>query len=119
MKNIVSDYLLNLLCDCIKTTIHYRRKMVSHQGLFKTDDPTNEEIIDFVYSIPYFDEGLKDFMLEHLQLHAIIIDDTWEQLFIKKSIAWAIHPDWTQTDLSFLNGSGNEYAGHGLLSLPY
>ncbi|MES1181569.1 MAG: hypothetical protein ABUL44_02115 [Flavobacterium sp.] len=61
MKGITRQYLLYVINDCVKITIHYRRKIADNYFAKEVVEVTEEELIDFITSIPYFSIELKDF----------------------------------------------------------
>lgn len=122
MKAITRDYLTDMIQRCINKTIDVHRK--SKKKFFSYDKypvATDEEVLDFISSIPYFDLRLKDFLVGNLPDETIIISQAWEIEFIKKSQLWAQSYEWVE---------GNEYyltdahirslkSDISFLSLPY
>ena len=119
MKGITRAYLLYLIKDYIKLTIHHRRNTPRNYFAEELVEITDEEIIDFIISIPYFTVELKDFLLENLSVQMIIISQQWEKEFTRKAVAWAADAKWTAADMSFLCNSYKNIAITDLLSLPY
>jgi hypothetical protein len=103
----------------MKITIHYRRKIADNYFAKETVEVTEEELIDFVASIPYFTIELKDFLMGNLTVQTIIISQDWEKDFARKSIAWATHPQWTATDMSFLATNFKNMVITDALTMPY
>jgi hypothetical protein len=119
MKGITKAYLLYVINDCMKITIHYRRKTAANYFAKEITDVTEEELIDFITAIPYFSIELKDFLMGNLTVQTIIISQEWEKDFTRKSIAWVTHPKWTETDMSFLAKSFREVIITDALEMPY
>jgi hypothetical protein len=119
MKGITREYLLYVIHDCMKITIHYRRKVADNYFAKEIVEVTEEEIIDFVTAIPYFSVELKDFLMGNLTVRTIIISQDWEKNFARKSIAWATDPKWTETDMSFLAKSFKDVVVGEALTMPY
>jgi hypothetical protein len=81
---------------------------------------TDEEILDFIQSIPAFDERLKDFLVGNLSEQTIIISDTWELEFLKKTQAWAASYEWLHGDGRCLSDKHlNSKRPSDFLTLPY
>jgi hypothetical protein len=103
----------------MKITIHYRRKMADNYFAKEITEVTDEELIDFIATIPYFTIELKDFLMGNLTVQTIIISQDWEKDFARKSIAWATNPTWTETDMSFLASSFKNVVIGNTLTMPY
>ena len=119
MKGITREYLLYVINDCVKITIHYRRKIADNYFAKEIVEVTEEELIDFIASIPYFSIELKDFLMGNLTVHTIIISQGWEKDFTNKSIAWATNPKWTEADMSFLAENFKNVVIGDALTMPY
>lgn len=119
MKGITRAYLLYLIKDYIRLTIHYRRNIARNYFVEEKMEITEEEIIDFIISIPYFTVELKDFLMENLSVQMIIISQQWEKDFTRKAVAWATDARWTTADMSFLSNSYKNINITDLLNLPY
>ena len=119
MTGITKAYLLYVINDCMKITIHYRRKTAVNYFAKEITDVTEEELIDFITTIPYFSIELKDFLMGNLTVQTIIISQEWEKDFTRKNIAWATDPKWTETDMSFLAKSFREVIITDALEMPY
>ena len=119
MKGITKEYLLYVINDCMKITIHYRRKIADNYFAKEITAITEEELIDFIATIPYFTIELKDFLMGNLTVQTIIISQDWEKDFARKSIAWATNPTWTETDMSFLAASFKNVVIGDALTMPY
>jgi hypothetical protein len=119
MKGITREYLLYMINDCMKITIHYRRKIADNYFAKEITTITEEELIDFIATIPYFTIELKDFLMGNLTVQTIIISQDWEKDFARKSIAWATNPTWTETDMSFLATNFKNVVIGNALTMPY
>ena len=119
MKGITREYLLYVINDCVKITIHYRRKIADNYFAKEIVEVTEEEIIDFITSIPYFTIELKDFLVGNLTVRTIIISQQWEKDFTNKCIAWATNPKWTEADMSFLAERFKNVVINDALTMPY
>jgi hypothetical protein len=119
MKGITREYLLYVINDCIKITIHYRRKTANNYFAKTITEATEEELLDFIATIPYFSIELKDFLVGNLTVQTIIISQDWEKDFARKSIAWATDPKWTETDMSFLASNFKNVVMGDALTMPY
>ena len=119
MKGITREYLLHVINDCIKITIHYRRKIAENYFAKEITVVTEEELIDFIATIPYFSIELKDFLMGNLTVQTIIISQHWEKDFARKSITWATNPTWTETDMSFLATNFKNVVIVDALTMPY
>lgn len=82
---------------------------------------TDEEILEFIHSIPYFDTGLKDFIIGNIAVRTIIISQAWENEFILKCNAWAESFEWLHGDDRFLSDKhlDNIKRSTAFLTLPY
>lgn len=104
MNSITKDYLGEIIFKKISETIDKHRESKRHQF---DNEPypgaTDEEILDFIISIPYFDEKLKDFLLGNLVEDTIIVSQSWENEFIKKTVLWAESFEWLHGDDYFLS----------------
>jgi hypothetical protein len=103
----------------MKITIHYRRKIADNYFAKEITAITEEELIDFIATIPYFTIELKDFLMGNLTVQTIIISQDWEKDFARKSIAWATNPTWTEMDMSFLAASFKNVVIGDALTMPY
>ncbi|MEP7106608.1 MAG: hypothetical protein ABI760_01475 [Ferruginibacter sp.] len=103
MISITKDYLTYIIFKKISETIDIYRESKRHQF---DNEPypgaTDEEVLDFIISIPYFEEKLKDFLLGNLGVETIIIGQTWEIEFIKKTRLWAESFEWLYENDYFL-----------------
>ncbi len=122
MNSITKDYLTEIIFKKISETIDKHRESKNQQF---DNEPypgaTDEEVLDFIISIPYFAEKLKDFLLGNLAEDTIIISQAWENEFIKKTRLWAESFEWLHGNDYFLseahiNGMNKDGA---FLTLPY
>lgn len=104
MKAITRSYLGEIIYRVIQKNIfkHRQSKKDEVSKMFITD-VTDEEMIDFIHSIPYLDDRLKDFIMGNLVERTIIISQSWEIEFLKKIIAWAESFEWLHGDNYFLS----------------
>lgn len=122
MNSITKDYLTGIVFKNASETIDKHRQSKQHPFDNKPyPGATDEELLDFIISIPYFDVRLKDFLLGNLAEDTIIISQAWENEFIKKTKLWAESFEWLQGNDHFLseaviNGMQKEKA---FLTLPY
>ena len=122
MTAVTAEYLINIIERQVNKTIRIRRNdsmaVQSPNDSFKS---TNEEIADFILSIPYFDERLKNFILGALDEQAIIISQAWEIDFIIKAARWAESNDWLHGvfRLSMSSYASKRNANADFLTLPY
>ena len=104
MKAITRNYLAEIIYRVIQKNIlqHRQSKKEAVYRKFITD-VTDEEMIDFIHSIPYLDDRLKDFIMGNLVERTIIVSQAWEIEFLKKNIAWAESFEWLHGDNYFLS----------------
>ena len=119
MKGITRAYLLHLIKDCITVSIHHRRNVSQNYFAKEIVEITEDEMIDFITSIPYYTVELKDFLIGNLSVQVIIISQHWEKDFIAKAITWATDTKWTAADMSFLSNCYKNVVVTDFLSLPY
>ena len=122
MNSITKDYLTEIISKRISETISIHRRSKKHQC---DNEPyqiaTDEEVLDFIISIPYFDDRLKDFLIGNLVEHTIIISQAWENEFIKKTNLWVESFEWLHGNDQFsselpVSGTNKENV---FLTLPY
>ncbi|MBC7888502.1 MAG: hypothetical protein H7Z13_11535 [Ferruginibacter sp.] len=109
MNSITKDYLTGIIFKKASETIDQHRQL--KQPPFDNNPypgATDEEVLDFIICIPFFDEKLKDFLLGNLVEDTIIISQAWENEFIKKTCLWAQGFGW-------LNGN-DHYPGEAQIS---
>ncbi len=122
MIAVTGEYLINIIERRVNQTIGLRRnlsaaELVAEQFLYAT----NEEIADFILSIPYFDERLKNFILGFLTEQTIIISQTWEIAFSVRTGRWAESDEWLHCDfrLSMSTLDELQHNNPDFLTLPY
>ena len=122
MNSITKDYLAEIIFRKISETIDIHRQSKKYQ----TDNEpyqiaTDAEVLDFIISIPYFDDKLKDFLIGNLVEHTIIISQSWENEFIKKTKLWVESFEWLHGDNKFFNATSSSEANKEgvFLTLPY
>ena len=103
----------------MKITINYRRNTTGNYFAEEAIEITEDEIMDFIISVPYFTVELKDFLMGNLSVQIIIISQEWEKDFTRKAVAWATNPNWTEADMSFLSDSYRNIKITDFLSMPY
>ena len=122
MHSITKDYLTSIIFITTTAALNKHREL-KHDKCYKHPFPgaTDEEVIDFIISIPYFDTKLKDFIMGNLAEHTIIISQAWENEFIKNTRLWAENFEWLNDKDHFLNeaniNSKKRQVVH--LKLPY
>ena len=94
MISVTAQYLINVIERHINSSIAIRRQRIPEEFRAASATPTNEELADFILSIPYFDDGLKDFMLGNTVEQTVIVSQAWEIAFILHTRKWAAHEDW-------------------------
>ena len=104
MNSITKEYLTEIIFKKISETIDQHRESKQHQF---DNEPypgaTDEEVLDFIITIPYFDRKLKDFLLGNLSENTIIISQAWENEFIKNTQLWAESFEWLHGNDYFLS----------------
>ncbi|GEM_PF-1003349 len=122
MNSITKDYLTEIIFKRISDNIDQYRQSKQHQF---DNEPypgaTDEEVLDFIISIPYFDVKLKDFLLGNLAEETIIISQTWENEFIKNTKLWSESFEWLHGNDYFLSEAhiSGINTGKDFLTLPY
>ena len=122
MTAITKDYLAGIIFRVINKTIEIHRNSKKNSFYYEPyPTATDEEILDFIQSIPWFDERLKNFLVGNLDDKTIIISQLWEIEFLKKTLLWAESFEWLHGNDYFLSeahiSSIKKHAG--ALSLPY
>jgi hypothetical protein len=117
MTSITVEYLVDIIVRQVGKTIALRRNNPAEKLMPEYCEATDEEIVDFIFSIPYFDIKLKDFLLGNVDLHNIIISQTWENEFIKKCSHWAEDMHWLDAGKDYFESPLK--IAHGDFSLPY
>ena len=122
MKAITKDYLLEVVFRAINKTINIHRESKKNTFYYEPfPTATDEEMLDFIQSIPYFDLGLKNFLLGNMVEKTIIISQAWELEYLKKTIAWAESFEWLHGNDYFLSEAhiSGIKKGVSFLTLPY
>lgn len=122
MISVTSEYLVNLIERQVNRTIALRRKHASEpQAAESNPDVSNEELADFILSIPYFDERIKHFILGISNERTIIISQSWEIAFMIRARKWSETDDWLNGAfrLSMTPGRDDLKANADFLTLPY
>ena len=125
MQSITKNYLVEIIDRSICRTIHIHRQSRDNLSFYDTPNNwppvTDEEITEFIFMIPYFDEKLKNFLLGNMWGQPIIISQTWEIEFIKKCILWADSKEWLLGVNQFLSNTHLNNIEHTgvALTLPY
>ncbi|MFT3909237.1 MAG: hypothetical protein QM737_07425 [Ferruginibacter sp.] len=122
MKAITKDYLNGIIFRTINKTIDIHRNSKKNSFYYEPyPTATDEEILDFIHSIPYFDERLKNFLVGNLADRTIIISQTWEIEFLKKTLSWAGSFEWLHGNDYFLSEAHiSSIKKHAeFLGLPY
>lgn len=122
MNSVTKDYLAEIIFKKASENIDQYRE--SKQQQFDNEPypgATDEEVLDFIITIPYFDVNLKDFLLGNLAEVTIIVSQSWENEFIKNTKLWAESFEWLHGNDYFLSEahtSGINIDKH-FLTLPY
>ncbi len=122
MIAVTGEYLINIIERRVNQTIGLRRNLSATELLVgPLLYATNEEIADFILSIPYFDERLKNFILGFLSEQTIIISQTWEIAFSVRTGRWAESDEWLHGDfrLSMSSNTSQQRSNMDFLTLPY
>lgn len=104
MQSITKVYLLDIIYRMINNSIkqhRYSKHNDHYNEVYAT--ATDEEMIDFIVTIPYFDIDLKDFLLGNVKEETVIISQSWEIEFIKKCTAWSQSYEWLEGDEYYLS----------------
>lgn len=104
MQSITRIYLTDIIYRMIDTSIKLHRVSKGNTNYNATHpNATDEEIIDFIVTIPYLDEELKYFLLGNEMEETIIISQAWEIEFIKKCASWVQSYEWLLGDNYYLS----------------
>ncbi len=122
MQSITKNYLTDIIYRMISKSIELHRKSKNndhYNAICKV--AMDEEMIDFIVTIPYFDVDLKDFLLGNVKEETVIISQSWETEFIKKCTAWARSYEWLEGDEYYLSDAhiSQLMRQAECLSLPY
>ncbi len=116
------EYLINIIERRVNQTIGLHRNLSAEEIAANNFlYATNKEIADFILSIPYFDERLKNFILGFLTEQTIIISQSWEIAFIVRTGRWAESEEWLHGafQLSMSSLANHQYHNPNFLTLPY
>ncbi len=120
MISVTGEYLINIIERYVNTTISLRRKGCSNAAVSNNPNATNEELADFILSVPYLDEKIKNFILEIAAEKTIIISQAWEIAFMLRVARWAENTEWLQgafrLSMATYNNNKNDQE---CLTLPY
>ncbi|MDN3658369.1 hypothetical protein QWZ08_22130 [Ferruginibacter paludis] len=122
MIAVTGEYLINIIERRVNQTIGLRRNLSATELLTAPLlYATNEEIADFILSIPYFDERLKNFILGFSTEQTIIISQTWEIAFSVRTGRWAESDEWLHGAFRLsMNSLGDVQPNNpDFLTLPY
>jgi hypothetical protein len=123
MQSITRVYLTEIIFRTISRSIDTYRQ--SKKGFSYQYDPpvpaSEEETAEFIHTIPYFDDGLKDFLFGNVPEENIIISQSWETAFIRQCILWADSFEWLHGDHSYLRDTHLNSIKKNVpfLTLPY
>src|SRR5687768_13205992 len=102
MKAITKNYLIDIISRIISVSIDAHRASKQKQPEENYAMATDEELLDFIHTIPYFDIRLKDFLVGNIGEQTIIIGQQWEIEFVKKVRSWGESFEWLHADERFL-----------------
>ncbi len=120
MISVTGEYLINIIERQLSATIGSKRKHEEGNSAASNGPLTDEEIADFILSIPYFDEGVKNFILGNAAEKNMIVSQAWEIAFILRTKKWAEAECWVQNKYAishFRNESVKQSTD--FLRLPY
>lgn len=91
-----SHELRKIIFDEINPTIDIHRESdENYFWLEHNPDVTDREIEDFIQSIPYFDQELKNFLLDVLfEDKEMLVTEEWKEELIQKVSIWAKSCEW-------------------------
>ena len=122
MQLITKSYLTSIIFRAVNTTLETRRASQKNI-LFYLDYPsaTEEELLDFIQSCPFYDAGLQEYLSPNTNGESIIISQPWETTFIVKTKQWANSDQWLHVDVIFSIGFYAKYSNVNpdTLKLPY
>ena len=124
MKSIDKTYLVDILFTALNPTIQVRRAAQKKQFFYLQKDfvtANDDEMEDFIASIPYFDAQLKAFILGNSNKSITIISSGWEKEFVLRCKLWAQTDDWLYNQDRFGDGTYQQIMEDdiGRLTLPY
>jgi hypothetical protein len=122
MTAITNEYLGEIILRIMNKNIAAHRASknnVDEQKNFPY--ATNVELLDFIQTIPYLDDSVKNFLVGNLKQKTIIISQAWETQFIKHCILWAESFEWLHGNIYFLSDAhiSSIKKKAQCLSLPY
>src|SRR5688500_13025298 len=89
MITITSEYLIDIIERHIRErSVELIDANADHIAIMPAKI-SNESIADFLLSIPYYDTGLKNFILGHSDKSMMIVSQAWEIEFILRTKTWA------------------------------
>jgi hypothetical protein len=121
MQSITKEYLLDIVYRKMSATIQLHRKQnPSSLNMAVYHLPTKDELQEFIFSIPYFDSTLKNYLTSSSN-EQTIISQTWELEFIKKCELWVKSYEWMYGKPYFLNSICHNklHDNKTYLKLPY
>ena len=122
MKAITNEYLAEYILRYINKDIQVHRSS-KNNFLIHENFPcaTDAELLDFIQSNPYYGINLKDFLVGNLKEETIIISQSWELEFLKKSLLWAESFEWLHGNDYYLSDTHINQIRKNIstLSLPY
>lgn len=122
MQLITKNYLTSIIFRAVNETLEIRRASQKNL-LFYLDYPTatEEELLDFIQSCPFYDAGLQQYLMPPSIEESIIISQLWETSFIVKTKQWANANQWLHVDVIFSIGFYTKYFNSNpeTLKLPY
>jgi hypothetical protein len=121
MISVTGEYLINIIERHVSATIISKRNHVEGFNIAPDAPLTNEEIADFILSIPYFDEGVKNFILGNAAEKNMIVSQAWEIAFILRTKKWAEAECWVQNKYSIYHACNESFTKQStdFLRLPY
>ncbi len=121
MISVTGQYLVNIIERHLNKTITRRRSYTTPELIGTLGIASNEEIVDFILSIPYFDNGLKDFIFGNTNEQTIIVSQSWEIAFIVQTRKWAESDEWLNDTFKPTKFFYNDLVktGADFLKLPY
>lgn len=102
MKIINSIYLRSVIFSAINEDIQIHRDSKNNHFFFEHYEfATEQEIEDFIRSIPYFGDGLKWF-LSRRNDSGIIVSQEWINKFWINTWKWATSEKWLLWEVNFI-----------------
>ncbi len=121
MISVTGEYLVNIIERHIAATISIRRGGNEENLLAKNNTVSDADVADFLLSIPYFDEGVKNFIFGSCTEKTMIVRQAWEIAFILRTQKWAGSESWLLNRQTIFSGLCNNNLEHTTdsLTLPY